>query len=48
MIYITVKTSGEAYHLANKLSDTYPVLICDHTYKSDEKFNGVIIEVKHE
>ena len=42
---IYVKTSSEAYQLANKLSDKVAVLICDNMYESDKKFNGVIIKV---
>ena len=36
MKLITVKTSKEAYHMANELSNVY---------ESDKKFNGIIIKV---
>lgn len=48
MKIIEVKTSKEAYHLANKLSNKYPVLICDNIHKSDKDFSGIILYVKGE
>lgn len=45
MIKITVSTWKQAIELAHKISDTYAVMIVDNTYKSDEDFKGVIINV---
>lgn len=48
MKIIEVKTSSEAYRLANELSSEYAVLICDNIYPSDKGFNGIILHVKGE
>ena len=46
MKVITVATYTEAYRLANELSNEHAVLIADHIYESDKKFNGIIIKVE--
>lgn len=46
MKLIEVKTSSEAYRLANKLTSEYAVKIVDNIYPSDKDFNGIILHVK--